>query len=164
MRHEFRRALDRLEQNVAHEAVADRDVARAERYLTALNIADEIEPACVACGLEQRERFLFQIADDIGIFGIGAHLTNLFLVPIQHDEVVACVCKIHSKGIAESAEPDNTVNNVFGFILFSHDILLVLSDCQIPFGKTNALTVREIPERCHRERTETSDIHEQDGQ
>ena len=54
VRHEFRRTLDRLEQNVAHEAVADRDVARAERYLTALNVADEIEPACVACGLEQR--------------------------------------------------------------------------------------------------------------
>mgnify|MGYP007026850418 CR=1 FL=1 len=56
VRHKFRRALDRLEQNVAHEAVADRDVARAERYLTALNVADEIEPACVACGLEQRIR------------------------------------------------------------------------------------------------------------
>ena len=59
------------------------------------------------------ERFLFQIADDIGIFGIGAHLTNLFLVPVQHDEAIACVCKIHGEGIAESAEPDNTVNNVF---------------------------------------------------
>ena len=53
-RHELGNALNGLEHHVARVPIAHRDVARAERYHAALDVADKVEPALVTRFFEQR--------------------------------------------------------------------------------------------------------------
>ena len=151
-RHELGNALNGLEHHVARVPIAHRDVARAERYHAALDVADKVEPALVTRFFEQRVSFFTQRVA-LGVLGAVVDQTHARVF-----DAVDLLCVQR----AEEGELQQHLSRAFGVRarVAQHDLPALAGHDRRERAAADALDAAAVQRRAGEQRARVARGHE----